>query len=538
MERYKLFWGETHDNTYQAPDPEFSMEEHLKRAAGHLDFYCGAYYPSSSPAFKKGGHPSEDKGKQPLNVEAWKPEEQIKAEWSEVKRAIAEVHREGSFVIFPGFEWQGDGTWGDHNVFFNEDDPPLYRIDTLPELYKALEHHRALAIPHHTAYIQGFRGKNWDYHDDRLSPFMEIYSIHGSSEGEAFGGGLRNNPFLGPDQDSGSLSRALGQGRKLGIIASTDNWGPLPGYYGRGLAGVWAESLSRESLWDAFTSRRVYGVTGDRIALRFDLDERPMGSILPARSKTPVFRVLVDALDRIDYIDFIRDELLIDRVSPFGKESLTPEIALTAGQGVATGESKGEPMGEYLLRIEYGWGPTGNVLPLMPKLWKGSLQIDEGEITEVQPCLITPDQEYSIHQGAFTFQGAVPQEGASSAVKNGYVIKLRGSRKSRVKITIDGVEQTSSIEGMCGGSSLLWNREAIADLIRENFSVNAETLERKDVLFGMAYKVKLHQMLPAAACRREISFTDHLYDGRPHSYRVRVRQRNGQLAWSSPIWLA
>ncbi|MDY7028786.1 MAG: hypothetical protein SVR04_10860, partial [Spirochaetota bacterium] len=113
---YNLYWGDTHDNTYQAPDPEFSMDRHLRAAAGHLDFYCGAYYPYTSPAFRKGGHPSEDRSEQPLNVETWKPAEQLDAEWRSVKEAVQRNHREGEFVIFPGYEWQGDGTWGDHNV--------------------------------------------------------------------------------------------------------------------------------------------------------------------------------------------------------------------------------------------------------------------------------------------------------------------------------------------------------------------------------------------------------------------------------------
>lgn len=530
-DRYKLYWGETHDNTYQAPDPDFSMEEHLKRAAGHLDFYCGAYYPSSSPAFKKGGHPSQDKGRQPLNVESWKPAGQIGREWEEVKRAIAAVHQEGSFVVFPGFEWQGDGTWGDHNVFFNEDDPSLIRVDTLPELYKLLQSRRALAIPHHTAYIRGFRGKNWDFLDEKLSPFMEIFSIHGSSEGAAFGGSLRSNPFLGPDEEGGSLSRALLRGHKVGIIASTDNWGPLPGHYGRGLAAAWAESLSREGLWEAFTSRRVYGVTGDRIGLQFNLEDHPMGSILPRPEKKPAFRVQVDGLDRIDYIDFIRDEVLIDRVSPLDNPGAGGRLP---GGGLSGDGLSGD---EYLLRIEYGWGPGENVLTLPPKQWEGTLRIAGGELTGASPCFISSGQGISLQGGECSFGGSVSQETVGSPVQNGFVLSFRAGRESSLHIEIDGVSFDRQAGQMIDESRVLWNREAAAAMIRDQFQVDPELLKRKDVLFGMAYKAKIHPLVPASLCRREVTFTDHLYDHRPHSYRVRVRQRNGQLAWSSPIWL-
>lgn len=520
MMNFKLYWGDTHDNTYQAPDPDFSMERHLETAGKHLDFYCGAYYPSTSPAFKKGGHPSEDKTKQPLNVETWKPQVQIDSEWAEVNRAFQALHREGQFIVFPGFEWQGDGTWGDHNVFFNEDNPPLYRVDRLAELYALLRSHKALAIPHHTAYIGGFRGKNWEILDEKLSPFMEIYSIHGSSEGEQYGGGLRSNPFLGPDGNAGSYEAAVKAGRKLGIIASTDNWGPLPGRYGRGLAAVWAKELTRDALWEAFAARRVYGVTGDRIKLAFHLNENPMGSILPAPSASPVFGVEVEALDTIDYIDFVRDEVIIDRVNGLGR---VPE-ELSVGD-------------EYLIRVEYGWGPAENVLSLPPKNWRGRVAVRGGELTEVTPCWISPDQEYTVAADEFRFWGPTEQDTIFQSVQNGYVVKIKGTPTTRVDIEIDGITRSAPLRELAAGSSVLWNREESAALIREEFDTDAEALERKDVLFGMAYKAKIHPALPASSFKKAISFTDFLYDGKPHLYRIRVRQKNGQLAWSSPIWL-
>lgn len=517
---YNLYWGETHDNTHQAPDPGFSMDRHLKQAANHLDFYCGAYYPCTSPAFRKGGHPSEDASRQPLNVESWKPDDQLSTEWTAVKEAIRRSHRDGSFVAFPGFEWQGDGTWGDHNVFYCEDDPPLQQVETLAELYDRLRSHRALAIPHHTAYITGFRGKNWDVQDDELSPFMEIFSVHGSSEGEAFGGGLRSNPFLGPDSTAGTYTEAITRGHRVGAIGSTDNWGPMPGHYGWGLAGVWAESLTRESLFDAFRARRVYGVSGDRIRLQVHFSEYPMGSVVPRPSGPPVFLVQVESLDRIDYVELVRDEVPLDRISILGESRAGFDLSR-----------------EFLLRLEYGWGPAANVLSLPPRTWRGSVSVTGGAVTEAVPCWISPGQSGSLADGTFTFTGKTGQETVGQSVQNGFVLKLQGRPDSVVTVEIDGMKRTATIDELGRASTVLWDREESAALIRDRFDTDAEALARKDVLFGMAYKAKVHQVLPSMVFRKEISFTDELYDGKPHSYRVRVRQRNGQMAWSSPIWL-
>src|SRR5690606_37474801 len=61
-----------------------------------------------------------------------------------------------------------------------------------------------------------------------------------------------------------------------------------------GLVAVHAEGRDRDSIWEALHRRRVYGTSGDRILLWFDLLEgdlaHPMGSDLRSGT-TPRFRV-------------------------------------------------------------------------------------------------------------------------------------------------------------------------------------------------------------------------------------------------------
>jgi hypothetical protein len=70
-------------------------------------------------------------------------------------------------------------------------------------------------------------------------------------------------------------------------VASTDDHLGYPGAYGEGLAAVYADSLTRESIMEALRARRTYAVNGDRIRLDFKLKRlyhRPPPGVLRSRS--------------------------------------------------------------------------------------------------------------------------------------------------------------------------------------------------------------------------------------------------------------
>jgi len=167
---------------------------------------------------------------------------------------VAQQNKEKEIVLFTGYEWQGDGNYGDHNIFYLDENQPLHQCLKFPDLMKRLPQEKAIAIPHHTAYQVGHRGKNWDYHDEILSPFAEIYSSHSSSEQDITEEPLYSNIHMGPSVSGGTIFEGLARGHKFGIIASGDNH-PIPAVYGHGLMACYAKNLSKESLWDSFLKR-------------------------------------------------------------------------------------------------------------------------------------------------------------------------------------------------------------------------------------------------------------------------------------------
>ena len=60
---------------------------------------------------------------------------------------------------------------------------------------------------------------------------------------------------------------------------------------------------------------------------------------------------------------------------------------------------------------------------------------------------------------------------------------------------------------------------------------------RDDTYYHMAHKAKLHRAMPEAAYSAALTLSDDRPFEREGYYRVRVEQRNGQRAWSSPIWV-
>ena len=109
---------------------------------------------------------------------------------------------------------------------------------------------------------------------------------------------------MGPRVYGGTVQEGLDKGYMFGLVASGDNHQDFPGVWGNGLMAVFAQELSRRSIWEAFKKRRVYGVTGDRIQLYFSANGYIMGeafaSIEPLTMKVKV--IGSHAVDRIEII--------------------------------------------------------------------------------------------------------------------------------------------------------------------------------------------------------------------------------------------
>jgi len=366
----KLYWGDMHTQFEPGADEssqdwEARLRLALESARDYVDFLPIVFYPAFFSRLP-GGPCTESAGMRPQFIQPWET----------VKRLVREYDDPGRFITFPAYEWTGDCTrWGDHNVFFNEDAPPRDLSMHVDDLFRNLRLHSALAIPHHTGYMLGNRGKDWDHHDEALSPFMEVFSNHGSSEGCGTPYSMNQNGQMSPRTSGGTLIDGLSRGYRLGVIASGHNASGFGGIWGLGLAATWTDELTRNGLWEAFHKRRTYGVTGDRIRLEFRLNDGFMGDVVPA-DKVGRIAVHVSCTRVLDQIEVIRDGRVVHTHCHNGSWQMPTNGTIRAK-----------------IPIEVGWGPTESYgFTVGEHAWQGHLAISQGKLVSAEGYFTTHGQ--------------------------------------------------------------------------------------------------------------------------------------------------
>jgi len=488
------------------------IEETFAAAREHLDFFPIAYYPYEFEPVARG-----------LKSETIGLSDRALKDWERVREMVRAYQEPGRFVTFLGYEWHGNRrSGGDHNVYYR-DDGSLALGDTLPELYEHCRATNAIAIPHHTAYRRGAgsRGKDWEMHDEGLSPVAEIYSVHGCSEGVDAPLGMTANPSMGPRVSGGTIQDGLAKGHRIGIIASNDMHSGFPGVWNCGLVGVWAEELTREAIWEALRERRVYGVTGDRMVVDFRIEGAPMGSQI-AHSGEVQIRALVVGEGALDRIEVLRNNGVIATHCHSG----------TWEAGGQSGEVRAK------LRVIVGWGPGSEYgLAGAERQWRGRLRIDGGEVAGARGCFTRFGQrQWREGENEWRWELTTSPRGAGRDNRQGIVFDLVGGSDSWITVETDGVRERFTLREALQGSRVAPLLEEARRELWDQFRLRPEDIPRPDVLYHNAQKVKIQRAVPEGGYTAQASFTDEPPTGR-NWYYLRVSQTNGQVAWSSPIWV-
>ncbi|MCA9121513.1 MAG: DUF3604 domain-containing protein [Planctomycetaceae bacterium] len=491
-ERFNLYWGDLHNHN-AVGYATGSLKRSIDVAREHLDFF----------AFT--GHASwHDMPKMPGDHHMkWVNGFEVHSNhWPQTRRMIHEANTE-DFVALLGYEWHSS-FFGDYCMIFPEDQPELFLPDHVEKLLDFAQANKCLAIPHHVGYKQGWRGANFDHYRAATSPVVEIFSEHGCTESD-------RAPFPMIRHSNGGRSTAntivpqLNKGMRFGFVASSDNHRGFPGAYGEGVVGVWARELSRAGLFEAIQSRRTYAATGDRITLEVTLNGQPMGSDVAATSDREI-DVRVEAQDSIAMIELVRSGRVIERHFP---EDQRRDVKLP---------------GRAKCRIQYGWGPWAALDLGRTCRWDISVHLDKGRFLQAVPCFQSGPYEEEmrdrlrvvspreLHLQSFTSRVQCYAEDPTKAI----VCEIDGGPDSTLTLRLrQPIEQTVSAR--------------LADLIDDNL------VTFTGVFTSESYIV--NRLVGPSEYGVRLRWSDQRQNADSDWYYVRVTQHNGQLAWSSPIWV-
>ena len=102
--QYEHLWADMHSNPHHHQFGQ--LVQWYQHANQVMDFWPVAYYPFAIRRTPSGGE-----------LEDLIPADQLQADWQAVLALARRAAAEG-WPLFPGYEWQGNGSDGDHNVFF------------------------------------------------------------------------------------------------------------------------------------------------------------------------------------------------------------------------------------------------------------------------------------------------------------------------------------------------------------------------------------------------------------------------------------
>ncbi|UCC96432.1 MAG: DUF3604 domain-containing protein [Phycisphaerales bacterium] len=489
-----LYWGDIHNHN-AVGYAKGSLRRSYDIASSHLDFFCftGHSQWHDMPIMPQDKHLKWVRGF-----------EVMKDNWGQVKALAEEYYKPGEFVSFIGYEWHSSA-YGDVCIIFPGSEAELRTIKSVREFQAFARARKAILIPHHPSYKQGWRGQNWSVLDTTVSPAVEIFSEHGNAESDrAPGRYIRHS--MGGRITCNTLQQLWEQGVQVGIVASTDDHLGYPGAYGEGLLAVYAESLTRESIMEALKARRTYGVSADRIELDFRLNGHWMGETMPAAAARKI-HVKVKGKGVIDRVEVLRNNQVIHRDHPIDRP--------------VRASSWEKPV---LCRIEFGWGPWGDLNMARICDWRFKLSLTDGKILSATPCFqsgpfdeqrrntIRTIDDRTCEVISYTSRLQAYEERATNAV----ILEIQGSPETRLTVAATEPAQmtfTKSLKQLAQSSHAEFTGPFTAE------------------------SILLHRPVLSGNYRTEFDFVDEWEPKGIDWYYIRVVQTNGSIAWSSPIWL-
>lgn len=404
-------------------------------------------------------------------------------QWWSIQKLADVLNVPGRFVPFYGFEWTA--ATGHQNVIYESRvrDAPIFSStaagSTTPaQLWEHLRDagQRSLTIPHHPG--SAMVPFDWSYHGEDLLRLVEVFqACRGNYEADGCFRQYSDGTLAGTFMTDG-----LRQGHRFGLIASSDHGN------GASFVGAFAEELTRDSVFAALHARRTMAATTRDVVVELRVNDTFMGGVA---DPAPEAAVTVHARG---YRDLARVDLVVD-----GSPSRTVEAPLDLAAGeVAVG-----------LRVEWTTGEA-------PRTdWSGSLHVSEGRIVDTaywSPEIVDVGAD-SVRWSAET-RNFRSQYGAQ---RGGIELTVAGPPSAPIAVETGGGSGASTLGalvGLAAGQGVELARGPGGVLRLQPGTGGLRSLGVSRLTRSWA--------IPVA---------------RPTWIYARVTLEDGEMAWSSPVWI-
>ena len=405
-------------------------------------------------------------------------------QWWNIQKIADLFHIPDRFVPLYGFEWTSADT-GHQNVIYGDvkRGAPIFSAfaegSTDPSgLWESLaryEDYPAITIPHHPG--SAMVTNDWDYHDPRYSRLVEIFqACRGNYEAPGAFRQYSDATLTGTFTIDG-----LKRGHRFGLIGSSDHG------HGASYVGAFASSLDRPAVFDALYQRRTFAATTRDVVvdLRMGLGEEAVFMGEETTSVGP----RTFSLHAQGYTDLARVDLLRNGEVVFAS---LPALDL--------------PEGWLAVPVRLEWGESEGTT-----CWDGELRISGGSVvaTDFWSPDITGYDEQHITWANTTKSFGEPY----------------GAQRGDVEVTLVG-PAAATVEVSVGERHGVF---ALADLAGTAHHELAGPVGRFFVQTGIG------GLTGHGTSSLDLSFTDD--SAEPAFYYARVFQVDGEMAWSSPIWV-
>ncbi len=491
-----IYFGDLHNHcniSYGFGD----IENALSEAKQHLDF-CSVTGHAMWPDM-----PTNDKRLEYFIDYHKKGFKKLKENWQKTK-SIVDSYNTEDFVTFHSYEIHSN-EFGDYHVISPNKNIEIKYCRTPLDLFKAIKKDSdVIIVPHHTAYIKGYRGINWDGFDELASPLVEIFSKHGCAFSDT-----APYPYyhtMGPRVYEGTAIYGLSLGKKFSFIGSTDHHAGYPGSYGDGRLAVHATKKDRKSIWEALKKGNTYALTGDKIECYFTINGHKMGSKI-YESGIRDISLSVKGCDAIEKVTIYKNEKVWKIINP--------------------NEEDEDSVGLFKISLEFGWGFSEDIIE-----WETNIRITNGKIKAIEPCfrgasVLSPEKNIEKNAVINKFGNRLVKKADNNfelfckTAKNIStlhpqtclaIVELEGDYNSMLHLNINGKQKKFTLSELVNGSKA--------------FFMN-----------GMASEaVLIHRAVPKNKYMIEYNAQDTAEKDLDY-YFCEVQQKNMQFAWVSPIYI-